>query len=161
MDNINRIFGVFYHLILSLMSSVGNSCFGAGLLWPGIAGGVGGGGSVGGGGLLWGGYPGFQYGGCCRRWTIMRWSIKVFLTKPYDKLLDNSCIPFLLLIVTFCFTCGDRKICENIKGLEVILTTVSQVSKMAVSGNGVFINKKHSVLVRFFLSEKEVMIYEY
>ena len=25
------------------MASVGNSCFGAGLLWPGIAGGVGGG----------------------------------------------------------------------------------------------------------------------
>ena len=151
MDNINRIFGVFYHLILSLMSSVGNSCFGAGLLWPGIAGGVGGGGSVGGGGLLRGvGIP-----------VIMRWSIEVFLTKPYDKLSDNSCIPFLLLIVTFCFTCGDRKICENIKGLEVILTTVSQVSKMALSGNRVFINKKHSVLVRFFLSEKEVMIYEY
>ena len=46
MGNINRIFGVFYHLILSLMASVGNSCFGAGLLWPGIAGGVGGGGGL-------------------------------------------------------------------------------------------------------------------
>ena len=64
MDNINRIFGVFYHLILSLMSSVGNSCFGAGLLWPGIAGGVGGGGSVGGGGLLRGvGIPVSSMGG--------------------------------------------------------------------------------------------------
>ena len=125
MGNINRIFGVFYHLILSLMASVGNSCFGAGLLWPGIAGGVGGGGSVGGRMVAWCGYPGFQYGGCYRHWTIMRWSIEVFLKKPCGKLLGNSCIPFLLVIVTFCFTCGDRNICQNIKGFEVIMTAVA------------------------------------
>ena len=63
MGNINRIFGVFYHLILSLMASVGNSCFGAGLLWPGIAGGVGGGGSVGGGWLHGVGIPVSSMGG--------------------------------------------------------------------------------------------------
>ena len=45
------------------MASVGNSCFGAGLLWPGIAGGVGGGGSVGGGWLRGVGIPVSSMGG--------------------------------------------------------------------------------------------------
>ena len=40
---------------------------------------------------------------------------KIRSLKSFGSSWDNSYIPFLLLIITLCFTCGESKIWENIK----------------------------------------------
>ena len=53
------------------------------------------------------------------------WSLKILTLKPFGKLWDNLYIHFLVIIILFRFTCGEGKLCQNVKKSAIALSKIT------------------------------------
>ena len=68
-------------------------------------------------------------------WHPQRRKCRQVSLKSFDNSWGNSYAPCLLLIITVCFTCGEKKIWSNIKKSQNFMTDCSYITTYTLGDN--------------------------